>query len=506
MRDLEHNDDLLWEQALVSALLGTERREPPTLAAASQQGSAEQRLLDTAALVGLYRRAGLATQSAQAPAQTLPDQDLPELSQRAGHYLALMLEGQHRQLIPEWLQACSSYKRRIPSMLLPRILDYGKNQPSLQPDILPVLGTRGQWLAAQNPDWAYVRLDPALLDWETGSRADRLVLLQHLHRHSPAEAIARLDASWSTERAEERALFVSALEANLSAQDQPFLESILNDRSKEVRQRAAMLLARIPGSTLAQRMIQRAEALLHWTAAVSGNVLLLRRGSPASLSVGLPESYDDSMKRDGIEQRPVGNFKGGERAWWLFQILQAIPPGHWTARWKEQPVAILEAAAKTEWEDLLLSAWTEASISFADPAWAEAILQRDPRRSDAISALSAERQEALLLAMLRGQCVPLHRHPVLALLRETKHIWSIELTRAVLATLRKHIVTSKDTGDYTLRSALIEDFVRRIPHSMVQELAAMQPEQNAERWAGTLEQMLVILQFRHDMLTALEKG
>ena len=97
-----------------------------------------------------------------------------------------------------------------------------------------------------------------------------------------------------------RQLFVSALEADLSAHDQAFLESILNDRSKEVRQRAAMLLARIPGSALAQRMLQRAEQLLQWTAPVAGNLLLLRRGSPAMLSVSLPETYDGSMKRDGI--------------------------------------------------------------------------------------------------------------------------------------------------------------------------------------------------------------
>ncbi len=497
--------DQNWEQALVSALLGTERREPPMLSSAAQQSAPQRRLLDTAALIGLYRRAGFCAPSAPELGQKTPEHDLPEASQRASRYLAIMLDGQHRELLGEWLQECASHQQRIPSLLLPKILDYGKKQPSMQPNILPVLGARGQWLAAQNPDWDYVRIKPELLDWETGTRADRLALLAYLHRHNPQEAISRLDSTWATERAEERAMFVSALEPALSVQDQPFLESILSDRSKEVRQRAAMLLARIPGSALSQRMIQRAEQMLQWTAAVSGKLLLLRRGSSASLTVNLPEGYDDAMKRDGIEQRPVGNFKGGERAWWLFQILRAIPPTYWSAQWKEQPLAILEAASKTEWEDLLLSAWLEASLHYNAADWAAAILQRDPRRSEVMNAIRPERQEALLLEMLRGQCVPLHRHPVLALLRETRHIWSTELTRAVLATLRRHILASKDSTDYTLRSTLLEDIVRRIPHTMVQEVAAIRPEQNAERWNGTLDQMLIILQFRHDMLTALMK-
>lgn len=499
--ELEHSYDHTWEQALVAALLGTQRREPPVLADVTQPSRpAEQSLLDAAALLGLYRRAAFRAEAVSEAHQRAPHDDLPEASQRSSRYLAMMLDGQHRQLLSEWLEACVQHKRRVPSLLLPKILEYGKNQPSLQASILPALSARGQWLAAQNPDWAYVRLDPALLDWETGSRADRLALLAHLHRHTPAEAIARLDSTWASERAEDRALFVSALETDLSAHDQAFLESILNDRSKDVRQRVAMLLARIPGSALAQRMLQRAEHLLQWTAPIAGNLLLLRRASPATLRISLPETYDDAMKRDGIEQRPVGNFKGGEHAWWLYQILRAIPPAHWTMLWKDQPSAILQAAAKTDWEDLLLSAWMEASIHFHDASWAEAILQRDPRRAEVMAAIPAERQEAFLLSMLAGQCVPLHRHPVLALLRETKHSWSTQLARAVLLTLRRHIQVSKDTTDYILRSALLEDFVRRIPHSMVQEVAAIQSEQNAERWIGTLEQMLIILQFRHDML------
>ena len=40
--------------------------------------------------------------------------------------------------------------------------------------------------------------------------------------------------------------------------DEPFLESALDDRSREVRQQAADLLTRLPDSRLALRMAERA--------------------------------------------------------------------------------------------------------------------------------------------------------------------------------------------------------------------------------------------------------
>jgi len=520
----------LWTDLVTTAVLGTERRTfvlPATDGALGtwleriDPADREGALLSMATLVALARQAGrLPAHYAQASASPADAEDLPLCPDRAvQHLVALLGGGAQRGLLPEWLAALASRGRRVPAAQLPALLDLGRSQPDLRASILPVLGKRGVWLAGQNPDWSYASSDLAVsssgldLDrlkaqWETGTRTARAALLIDARKYAPELARELLKLTWATEKADDRTAFISTFEHNLSMADEPLLESLLDDRGKEVRRAIAGLLMRLPESQLVARMTARARPLLSVSAHAKSRLFARRQGQSARLVVVPPGDCDAAMLRDGIEPHPPAHRqKLGEKAWLLIQVLSAVPPSTWSQPWHLAPAALIQAAAQSEWKHALIEGWRAAALNTRDAEWAVALLADDLSAADLIDALPPERQEVLLLAILRADCTPLHKHPVLALLRKTRHTWSVDLTRAVLRALHRHMRKWKDTYDYQLRGALTDEFARRMPPALLPEIAAGWPEETdvRERWQGVIDKLLITLQFRHDMLSALER-
>jgi hypothetical protein len=344
--------------------------------------------------------------------------------------------------------------------------------------------------------------------WETGARAMRLALLSESRKASPAQARALIEATWASEKADDRTAFVASLDAGLSIDDEPFLEGALDDRSKEVRRAAAALLARLPDSRLAGRMLERARSLLAWSPAGKARLLGLRPGQAARLDITLPPECDKAMARDGIEAKPPAHRKDlGERAWWLLQMLSAIPPSAWSDAWRVSPAELIKAAMAGEWKELLFEAWAAAALAFHDAAWAEALLRADPTRTALLDALAPEHQDAFLLGMVRAERGSLHKHPALSLLRRHRHAWSAELAREVLRAARQYLRAANNVYDYQVQGALADDFALRMPPEMLDEIAAALADKSAhERWQASIDRLLITLQFRRDMLRELREA
>ena len=163
----------------------------------------------------------------------------------------------------EWLTLLTEAKKVVSPKYLPELLTLGKKQNHLHKDILAVLGKRGIWLAAQNPEWNYAVGDTDKI-WKNGSLEARIKLLKELRQSQPEKARSQLQNIWSQERAPERASLLEVLEVGLSVDDEPFLEVALVDKSKQVRDVATRSLAQIPESKLVQRMIERVRPLLNF--------------------------------------------------------------------------------------------------------------------------------------------------------------------------------------------------------------------------------------------------
>lgn len=103
-----------------------------------------------------------------------------------------------------------------------------------------------------------------------------------------------LESSWPSEAPDDRIAFVAELEHGLAPTDEPFLEKALEDRRKEVRQRALDLLLRLSESALIKRMWQRVAPLIRREK--SSMLSLKKLLSKPALEFELPDNCDDPMR------------------------------------------------------------------------------------------------------------------------------------------------------------------------------------------------------------------
>ncbi|MEU5596500.1 DUF5691 domain-containing protein [Streptomyces sp. NPDC020298] len=379
----------VWEGLVTAALLGTDRRPP---AGGAPGREAPVALLDAAAVETVRRRAGLRPAPAARRPEPAPDDPRPALPAPAARRLAMLLAdrpgtggGGRRgaspdlmELLPQWLAAANARGFAPPPQALPALLDAARGRTDLRPAVLEFAGSRALWLARLNPDWRFaLRAAPgggaALPDpddadevrrlWEEGLFAERVALLAALRARRPAVARELLAGTWATERAEDRLMFLDSLRTGLAAQDEPFLEQALADRSRNVRATAAELLSALPGSALAARMAVRAGAC----------VAIDHTGDRATIAVEAPLECDTRMERDGVVPKPPTG--RGERSWWLGQLVEAAPLGTWSARLGGRtPQEIVALPVADDWLGELHAAWCRAAVRQRDAEWSRVLL------------------------------------------------------------------------------------------------------------------------------------
>ncbi|MEU0676315.1 DUF5691 domain-containing protein [Streptomyces sp. NPDC006172] len=375
-----------WQNLLTAALLGTDRHQPPP-------GQAHPAaLLDAAAAETVRRRAGLRPGRAAPRPEPPPTDPRPRLPAPAARRLARLLAdrpgtggGGRRgsapdlmELLPQWLAAANAHGFAPPPETLPALLDAARARTDLRPAVLEFAGSRALWLARLNPDWRFAlragpgagaslpgpeEPDRVAALWREGLFAERVALLAGIRARDADAARTLLSATWPTERAEDRLMFLDSLRTGLGPRDEPFLEQALADRSRNVRATAAELLSALPGSALAARMAVRAGACV----AVDHT-----RDTP-TLVVEAPHECDAAMERDGVAAKaPSGR---GERSWWLGQLVEAAPLAAWPARLGGRtPEEIVALPVADDWMSELHAAWCRAAVRQRDAAWSRALL------------------------------------------------------------------------------------------------------------------------------------
>ncbi|WP_420544163.1 DUF5691 domain-containing protein [Streptomyces malaysiensis] len=385
-----------WDDLVAAALLGTERRTPPVAPRPGQD--APSALLDAAALSTVRRRAGLRPAPARPGPGRAPEDPRPALPTAARSRLALLLADRSApgrggprsapdlaELLPQWLALANHHGYRVPDALLPALLDAARARTDLRPEALTLGGPRALWLARLNPDWKFAlrgaagRAPTPLPEpsdvaaapddeqrlWEEGLFAERVSLLASARHRDPAAGLALLSGTWSTERAEDRLMFLDSLRDDLSPSDEPFLEQALSDRSRNVRATAAELLSALPGSALAARMAER-----------SRGCVALTTDEPTAgerIAVRPPDECDSGMQRDGIVAKPPSG--RGKRSWWLGQLVEATPLDRWSEWFGGRTPAEIVALPVTDgWQADLHAAWCRAAVRQRSAEWCRALL------------------------------------------------------------------------------------------------------------------------------------
>jgi hypothetical protein len=365
----------------------------------------------------------------------------------------------------------------IPAKLLPKALDSGRRSVALREHLLPVLGRRGAWLAAQNESWSFAAggsgnaemLDDEL--WAHGSLDQRKLYLTKLHELDAAKARELLAAALSTEGARERTAFLECLSPSLSLADEDLLEASLTDKSKEVRRVAALFLMSLPESRYVQRMVARLQPCLTMEKK-------LLRGTVVTLEP--PATFDPAWKNDMDEAKPKGSAMG-ERALWLLQIVAGVPLPWWESHTGMKPAELIKWAQKSDWKDALLKGWAAAQALQHRVEWAEAFLSELPRGAelnpqDLLDTLPLPLREkhflklfsageagqtasgsAMLDRFLAG--IPFDAPPL-----------SAECAKALIQLLKRRINHGETRYDWQLRTSLVE-LACVIPASLFDECA-----------------------------------
>lgn len=377
-------------EILRRALIGTGRAGGPPPAAPGRLGEAlarvsadppERALLDAAALATAFARGGRTPPVRdREPLPPAPPEDRPAAPAAAVRLLPEILGGDRREQLGEWLDRATAAGVLAPPRWLPELLEAGAREAALRPAVGAVIGHRGRWLArvAGEPRlaWAAGAAPEAADDevLETGTLAERRAWLAERRREDPGAAREALGKRIGESPAAERAALVRELGTGLSSADEPFLEGTLDDRSKVVREAAAELLARLPGSRFAARMTERARLALS----------LDPRGR--HLVVDPPGEPDAAAGRDGLDAKPP---KGrGAGAYRLETVVGFADPEALLAglggRWRDR----IADARRTDWWDPVRDGLVAAAARHRAATLAVALLEN---AADALSPVDRGR-------------------------------------------------------------------------------------------------------------------
>lgn len=462
-------------------------------------------VLDAAALLDVARRAGgLAATPVDLPAPAPPD-GAPELSPAAAGILRDVFHRRaDRELAAQLLDAAAGAGRIAPAPLLPELLELATRDGALRPSIAALLGERGRWLAALRSEWlrvadaqAPVSDDPDV--WDTGRLPERLAWLTELRRRDLDAARDQLVSGWARETGEDRVQLLTALRTGLGPADEPFLEAALDDRKAEVRQRAARLLAALPGSAFTARAADRARAVLR----------LERSGLRRRIAVTLPPPPDDLAQRDGL--RPASPYAAvGDRAWHLIQVVAAAPLSLWTETLRADPDTLADLEIDGGFGAEVHAGWRLAAQREHDAPWAAALLgTRHPGYRAAFTAPDEQLVGLLPVPSRVARAIDLLRDPrtspaTAAAVLACPAPWPGALTDAVLAHIAAQLRAAEPSVPGSLpqvlgRSIDVTD-ARDVPATL-RELADRFRARTAAapvagRWPAPLERAADVLDLR----------
>lgn len=498
------------QQLANQVLLGTERRPPDlaqitgpigdlAVAASTPDTPVEVQVLRRA---GIYAVCGRAGHVPMRTGDSLPPRCADESAARLDDpdwraALSAVLGEGPDLLRAEALRRLAEHGAVLPPSLLPAALALAQKTPALRQAVAASLGERGQWLARQNPDWQIAlaaAAAPELELWDHGSLEQRKALLAQLRAVAPDAARERLAAGFGEFDARERAQLLETLSLALGPGDEVFLESLLADRSKEVRQLAASLLAALPASRYVMRMASRLGACLSTQRKLFRTVWQL---DP-------PEAFGDDWKADAMDATRAKSETLGERAWWLYQLVRAVPLAFWVSHTGLSAAELVQWAKASDWAEAVLRGWGEALTREAPPEWIEALLATadapmlSALRTDWITLieyLPAARREAHWRPLVQNRQRALG--DLLGRINQSAAPCSAAFARLVLKEVRDLLVSDAGKWDYALRKTLPE-FICLIPLECLDEAGQHWPldKPDTQYFSETLARVLAIAALR----------
>jgi hypothetical protein len=519
-----------WETVVAVALLGTDRQKTlpailegniKTLLDQVDAGDAEGWVLSAAGTLAAYQQAG---QKPEQRAERLPEPakaEAPALTDAAYlPFLRMIFTQGFQPALPEFLSLLQQTGQCLPPEHLPQLLDWGHFHPEVRSHLLPVIGTRGEWLAGLNPKWRYAQATPQALNpeewkalWETSDRTVRLNLLREWRSQNPEAARELLEATWKQESAKDRAAFLECFTVGLSLADEAFLERGLGDRSKEVRATAIDLLSSLSKSQLSQNIATQ----------ISEYIQFRKVDDSLQVEINLPQNDDPKWKNyelDTSKQLQLIRGKQGDRASLLLHLISMTPLSAWEV--VGSPNELIHASANHDWEMIVIQGWSFASLRQQSSVWIDGLLQWFKQKSSfrlhrvgvenlvhQLLLLSpAEDRVQWIVTWLDPQC---WNNEILSLFLTTVPVpWSLELSQTILSSAQNALEISKSQSDKELAQVKwrVGHYLKPMayhlhPEWLLTDQAAAMMLFDRDNQTNIFEEVFLTLKFRQQMHQAI---
>jgi hypothetical protein len=251
-------------EIIKAALLGTDKYMPkpaPELKGTGDKiaGLAtdkEDKFLKLAIATLLYEEAGRKPLVLEGALPECPAEIQPVVSIALNNRIRAALTAKDDVLFHYFVYLLHTRKQVLSSDLVPLVLNKALENKKEAFSWVKICGETGKWLCGLNTAWQKL-LDDSVEEnvWETGSFDNRKIYLAELRATNPAKALGLLQEVIDKENAANRAAFVELLEINLSLADEPFLQSLLTDKSQKVKDAVVGLLRQLQGSVINNRYL-----------------------------------------------------------------------------------------------------------------------------------------------------------------------------------------------------------------------------------------------------------
>ncbi|PRY46002.1 DUF5691 domain-containing protein [Umezawaea tangerina] len=353
-----------------------------------------------------------------------PRVDERVVGEAARDVFAQIVAADDQVLLTEWCGKARAAGEVAEHRALPELLVLGTTHPGLRSAVAAVLGSRGRWLAGTRTGWAWATgsgVSADLVDLDEvldlpGSQ--RLAALRRSRRADPVGTREFLAEQFEVQRrAADRQVLVSALETGLCAEDEPLLETALDDRAIGVHDEALRLLRALPGSALAERAAERLHRGL-WLTTDGFDVQSDELWAEALTS---PEESRDLLK-DGSESGVAGRLRAAAAS---------VPPSHWTNRLSTDDEGAAAVLSRGPWAAALLRGVVQRLLRAVDASpWAVAATQTltGMEQLEMLAALPAELSARTVIAVSHQWNYDLLDHAC----SQLPAPWSAESTAALL--------------------------------------------------------------------------
>jgi len=495
-----------WNNILHTALLGTDKADisaaelGPDLSPLAEQinkqaPDKEDRFLQTAALAFNYRQAGARPLSITDPRPPLaPTEERSYCPVAAMQALNEILAQEQYVLLALWLRLCREKGQLVSPDILPVLLEIGADKKRFRDDILACGGERARWLAGLNPDWSvYITAETSDEEiWQTGALEDRSNVLMKLSRTDPDKAREWLIAAWPKEDANTRAALLSAY--NVSTADLPFLESLLTDKSKKVREVVFGNMQWIPDSSLLQQYREALKARLtlkkeKGLLGLTSKFVLAIQPAPDG------ESLSPLLVQTGIEKLSSKKEMTDDE-YICFQLIPYISPDFYTTLWQKSKQEIITLFTEDPLGKKLLPAFLRSIIRHSDHEGARLLMQNGIVTADLLPLLPEENQDVQAAKLF--QTMP--EEAMVYAQAQTKE-WGPLLTEQVIR------FAAKD--NYRFDKGWVNMYIGRIPINTLSLLPRIQPFPDlpvaAGRWPAISETLQDLLELKTQTITAFNK-